>query len=74
MGASGKLTTIADMWAIGRELQQFRSNGASDYSDVISKLEKELTIQKAELKTKINTEITILKELICMMEECLGHI
>ena len=69
--AKGKVTTIADMWDIGRELQKLRNEGVTNYTQVISKLEKEIEVQKNELKEKFATEIDILEKLICMMEDCI---
>ena len=59
------------MWDIGRELQKLRNEGATNYTQVISKLEKEIEVQKNELKEKFATEIDILEKLICMMEDCI---
>ena len=69
--AKGKVTTIADMYDIGRDLQKLRDGGSDNCNDVIAKLERELAVQKTELKTKIADEIAILEELIDMMKACI---
>lgn len=69
--AKGKVTTIADMYDIGRDLQKLRDGGTTDCSEVISKLERELAVQRSELKTNIAAEISIVEELIDMMKACI---
>ena len=69
--AKGKVTTIADMYDIGRDLQKLRDGGSDNCNDVIAKLERELAVQRSELKTNIAAEISIVEELIDMMKACI---
>ena len=67
--AKGKVNSIADLWQTARDLQKKRTTGEGDLEQIISQLERELKIQRRELKDKMETEVSILKDLTSMMNE-----
>lgn len=67
--AKGKVNSIADLWQTARDLQKKRTTGEGDLEQIISQLERELKKQRRELKDKMETEVSILKDLTSMMNE-----
>ncbi|MDY3052057.1 MAG: M28 family peptidase [Ndongobacter sp.] len=64
--AKGKVTSIADTYDVGRQLQDILKSGG-DAAACIPKLELELRLQREELAKTVSRECTIVRQLIDMM-------